>query len=153
MQNLVHKLAQKHGNERTSLLPILQDIVRNEKYLSEDAMLCVARELDISAADVYGTATFYTFLDTIPRGQHIVRICKTISCHMQGKEKVIEAIQNALNIKVGETSHDHKFTLLTTNCLGHCHQGPVMLVDDEVYAQLSPDKAVEVLEKYARNSK
>jgi NADH-quinone oxidoreductase subunit E len=128
----------------------LQGIVQKEHYLSEEAMLDVARELDLSAADVYGTASFYTFLDTVPRGKNIVRVCKTITCHMKGKDDIINAICNQLKVKVGETTHDKKFTLLTANCLGWCHKGPVMLVNDDVFPELTPAKAVEIIQNYIK---
>ena len=72
----VKELAEKHGRRRDSLLPILQDIVEERSYLSDDVMVDVAKALDISAADVFGTATFYSFLETEPRGKYIIRICK-----------------------------------------------------------------------------
>lgn len=147
---LVKELVEKNGRCRNSLMPILQGIVQKEHYLSEEAMLSVAKELDLSAADVYGTASFYTFLDTVPRGKNIVRVCKTITCHMKGKEEIINVISNHLKIKVGETTHDKKFTLLTANCLGWCHKGPVMLVNDEIYPELTPTKAIEILQTYSK---
>lgn len=149
-ETLIRKLVDKHGRSRNSLMPVLQGIVKEERFLSEEAMLGVAKELDISAADVFGTASFYTFLDTVPRGTNVIRVCKTISCHMAGKDAVIDALVDALKIKVGETTVDGKFTLLTANCLGWCHKGPVMLVNDEVYPQITPQKAVEIIEEYAR---
>lgn len=149
---LIHELVEKHGKSRNALMPVLQGIVAREKFLSEDAMIAVARELDLSAADVYGTASFYTFLDTKPRGKNIIRVCKTISCHMQGKEAIIRTIEEHLKVKVGETTHDNKFTLLTANCLGWCHKGPVMLVNDEVFPSITPEKAVEIIEQFSKNT-
>ena len=151
-QVLIHELVEKHGKTRNALMPVLQGVVASEKFLSEDAMVAVARELDISAADVYGTASFYTFLDTKPRGKNIVRICKTISCHMQGKDAIIRAIEDHLMVKTGETTHDKKFTLLTANCLGWCHKGPVMLVNDEVFPSITPEKAIEIIEEFAKKT-
>ncbi len=151
-ETLVKELVEKNGRTRNSLMPVLQGIVREQNYLSDEAMICVAKELDLSAADVYGTASFYSFLDTIPRGKNIIRICKTITCHMQGKDDIVNALSNALKIKIGETTHDKKFTLLTTNCLGWCHKGPVMLVNDEVYPELTPQKALEIIEEYAKKT-
>jgi len=149
---LIHELVEKHGNSRNALMPVLQGVVAREKFLSEEAMIAVARELDLSAADVYGTASFYTFLDTTPRGKNIIRVCKTISCHMQGKEEIIRAIEDHLKIKVGETTHDNKFTLLTANCLGWCHKGPVMLVNDEVFPSVTVDKAISIIEDFAKKT-
>lgn len=145
---LVKELVDKNGRTRNSLMPILQGIVQKEHFLSEEAMLSVAKELNLSAADVYGTASFYTFLDTVPRGKNIIRVCKTITCHMKGKDEVIKTIGNYLKIKTGETTHDNKFTLLTANCLGWCHKGPVMLVNDEIYPELTPAKALEIIQNY-----
>lgn len=152
-ETLVKELVQKHGKSRNSLMPVLQGVVREEKFLSEDAMLTIAKELDLSAADVFGTATFYTFLDTVPRGKNIIRVCKTISCHMKGKDELIRTIENSLKVKVGETTHDKKFTLLTANCLGWCHKGPVMLINDDIYPDLTPQKAVEIIEEYSKNGR
>ncbi len=149
---LIQELVEKHGRTRNALMPVLQGVVACEKFLSEAAMIAVARELNLSAADVYGTASFYTFLDTKPRGKNIVRVCKTISCHMQGKEEIIKAIENHLKVKVGETSHDNKFTLLTANCLGWCHKGPVMLVNDEVFPSVTPDKAIAIIEEFSKKT-
>ena len=149
---LIKELVEKHGRTRNALMPVLQGVVACEKFLSESAMIAVARELDLSAADVYGTASFYTFLDTKPRGKNIVRVCKTISCHMQGKEEIIKAIENHLKVKVGETSHDNKFTLLTANCLGWCHKGPVMLINDEVFPSITPEKAIAIIEEFSKKS-
>jgi NADH:ubiquinone oxidoreductase subunit E len=149
---LIHELVEKHGKSRNALMPVLQGVVAQEKFLSEEAMIAVARELDLSAADVYGTASFYTFLDTKPRGKNIIRVCKTISCHMQGKDTIIKAIESHLMVKVGETSPDKKFTLLTANCLGWCHKGPVMLVNDEVFPSITPEKAIEIIEEFAKKT-
>ena len=149
---LIHELVEKHGRERNALMPVLQGIVAREKFLSEEAMIKVASEFDLSAAEVYGTASFYTFLDTKPRGKNIVRVCKTISCHMQGKDEVIKAIEDHLKIKIGETSHDNKFTVLTANCLGWCHKGPVMLINDEVFPSITPDKAIEIIEEFSKKT-
>jgi NADH-quinone oxidoreductase subunit E len=149
---LIHELVEKHGKTRNALMPVLQGIVSREKFLSEEAMITVARELDLSAADVYGTASFYTFLDTKPRGKNIVRVCKTISCHMQGKDAIIKAIEGHLMLKVGETTHDNKFTLLTANCLGWCHKGPVMLINDEVFPSVTPEKAIEIIEEFSKKT-
>jgi len=149
---LVKELVEKNGKTRNSLMPVLQGIVQQEKFLSEEAMLCVAKELDLAAADVYGTASFYTFLDTVPRGKNIIRVCKTITCHMKGKDEIINTLSSALKIKVGETTHDKKFTLLTANCLGWCHKGPVMLINDEVYPDLTPQKAMEIVEEYSKST-
>jgi NADH-quinone oxidoreductase subunit E len=128
----------------------LQAVVHAERYLAEEAMIAIARELDLSTADVFGTASFYTFMDTIPRGKHIIRICKTITCHMKGKDAIIATLEDMLKIKIGETTSDGMFSLLQANCLGWCHKGPVMLINNEVYPEITPEKAVEVVREYLK---
>lgn len=151
IKELVKDLADKHGRNRESLLPILQGIVTEERFISDVAMTEVARELDMSAALVYGTATFYSFLDTEPRGKFVIRVCKTITCDMKGKKQIVKTLEELLKIKVGETTKDKNFTLLETNCLGWCHKGPVMLINDEVFTELDEDKVTEIIDDYMRN--
>ena len=153
IEELVKEQAEKHGRERSSLMPILQAVVQSERFLSEEAMVAIATELDLSTADVYGTASFYTFLDTVPRGKNIIRVCKTITCHMKGKDAIINTLEDMLKIKLGETTSDGKFSLLQANCLGWCHKGPVMLVNDEVYPEVTPEKAVEIVREYLKKTK
>ena len=147
-EELVKQLINKHGIHRSSLLPVMQGVVKEESYLSDEAMIEIARGLDLSAADVYGTASFYSFLYTEYKGKNIIRICKTITCKMKGKHKIVEAIEDHLKIKKGETTRNGKFTIMEANCLGWCHKGPVMLVNDDVYPEVEADKVVEILESY-----
>ncbi len=144
IQMKVSRLSAKYGNKRESLLPILQGIAETERYISSEAMIEVARTLDISAAEVYGTATFYSFLDTEPRGKYVIRVCRTIVCDMHGKKQIIKTLEDLLKIKVGETTHNKKFSLLETNCLGWCHKGPAMLINDDIFTELTPNKVREI---------
>jgi NADH:ubiquinone oxidoreductase subunit E len=148
IKELVKGLADKYGRARESLMPILQGVVLENNYISDIAMTEIARELDIATAEVYGTATFYSFLDTEPRGKYVIRVCKTITCDMHGKKRIIEKIEDLLKIKLGETTQDKKFTLLTTNCLGWCHQGPVMLINSTPYPNLDENKVTEIIMEY-----
>ncbi len=146
--NLVRELSDKHGHARESLLPILQGIVERHNYLTDEAMVEVARELDISAAEVYGTASFYTFLDTMVRGKYVIRVCKTITCSMKGKSEIIQTLEDMLKIKVGETTSDNMFSLIETNCIGWCHKAPAILINEIPYTELSPEKIVEIIKGY-----
>lgn len=152
IQNLIKDLADKHGRTRKSLLPILQGVVEREKFLSEYSMVEIAREIDIPASDVYGTATFYSFLETKPAGRYIIRICKTITCAMKGKNQILFAVQDMLKIKLGETTPDKRFSLLETNCLGWCHKAPAMLINNNVYTELTPEKVRKVLTSYMKQN-
>jgi NADH:ubiquinone oxidoreductase subunit E len=146
--NLVKELSDKHGRERESLMPILQEIVQKHNYLTDEAMVEVARELDISAAEVYGTASFYTFLDTQVKGKYVIRVCKTITCSMKGKSDILQTIEDMLKIKPGETTTDRQFSLVETNCIGWCHKAPAILINELPYTELTPEKAVEIIKDY-----
>lgn len=148
VENLVKELSDKHGRRRDSLMPILQGIVEKHNYLTDEAMAEVAKELDISAADVYGTASFYTFLDTSVRGRYVIRVCKTITCSMKGKLDIIQTIEDMLKIKVGETTSDKMFSLIETNCIGWCHKAPAILINEIPYTDLTPEKVVALLKDY-----
>ncbi len=148
--NLVKELTDKHGRARDSLMPILQGIVAKHSYLTDEAMVEVAKELDISAAEVYGTASFYTFLDTKERGKYVIRVCKTITCSMKGKGEILEVLEDMLKIKVGETTSDKLFSLMETNCIGWCHKAPAILINEMPYTELTPEKVVEIIKGYMK---
>ena len=146
--NIVKKLSDKHGRSRESLMPILQGIVEKHNYLTDEAMVEVAKELDISAAEVFGVASFYTFLDTQVRGKYVIRVCKTITCSMKGKSEIIQILEDMLKIKVGETTSDKNFSLIETNCIGWCHKAPAMLINEIPYTDLTPEKVVDIIKGY-----
>jgi len=143
---LIKNLVKEYGNTRESLIPILQGIVEKYNYLSDDIMREVASQLNIATAEVYGTASFYSFIPTTPVGENVIRICKSITCDMKGKNQIIKALEDMLKIKVGETTLDRKFTLLETNCIGWCHKGPAMLINEQPYTELNPTKAKEIID-------
>jgi len=150
IQSLIKELADKHGRKRESLLPVMQGLVQQEKYLSEYSMIEIAREMDLPAAEIFGTATFYSFLETKAVGKYIIRVCKTITCSMKGKNQILLAIKDMLKIDVGETTSDKKFTLLETNCLGWCHKAPAILINDKVYTEVTPEKIRDILSDYMK---
>jgi NADH-quinone oxidoreductase subunit E len=151
VKQLVKELSDKYGNKRENLLPIFHGIVEQQHFLSKEAMLEVAKELDISAAEVYGTASFFSFMDTEAKGKYKIRICKSITCDMKGKSAILTTLEEMLKIKVGETTEDSLFSLLHTNCIGLCDQGPAMLINDNYYTKLTPEKVRVVLGEYIRN--
>jgi NADH:ubiquinone oxidoreductase subunit E len=153
VSELIKNLADQHGRNRHNLLPILQGVVQQEKYLSEYSMIEIARVLDLPASEVYGTATFYSFLNYKKMGKYVIRICKTITCSMKGKNQILLAIEDMLKIHDGETTPDGNFSLLQTNCLGFCHKAPAMLVNNEVYTDLTPERVREILLSYLKKSK
>ena len=150
IKKLIKELADKHGRERVNLLPILQGVIEKENYLSEYSMVEIAREMDLPAAEVYGTATFYSFMEVKPMGRYVIRICKTITCSMKGKNQVLFAIQDMLKIKVGETTPDGRFSLLQTNCLGLCHKAPAMIINHTPFTDLTPERVRDIISEYMK---
>lgn len=141
----IEEIVSQYGNTRDNLLPILQRILNKHGHISEFAQQEVARLLDIHPVEVYGVVTFYGFMRVSEEGRYIVRLCKTISCDLAGKEAIARAIERELGIKFGETTQDKRFTLEYINCMGMCDAGPAMLINDEVYTHLTPRKAIEIL--------
>ncbi len=145
MTDEIEILVEKYGKDRSALLPILQDIQRKHKCIPDFAQQEVARLLDIHPVEVFSVISFYSFLNTSPKGRFIVRLCKTISCDLQGKAAVAKAIERELGIKFGESSKDGKFTLEYANCVGMCDMGPAMIINERVYTKLTPESAIQIL--------
>jgi NADH:ubiquinone oxidoreductase subunit E len=141
----LEQLAAKYGNGREALLPILQDVQRKHGCISDFAQQEIARLLDIHPVEVFSVVTFYSFLGTEPKGRNVVRLCRTISCDLAGKDAIIRTIERELGIRFGETTKDKKFSLEFANCIGMCDQGPAMLINDEVFTRLTPKSVVEIL--------
>ncbi len=148
IQREVNRIVEKHGRTRNYLLPILQDLNKKFSHIDTYMIEAVSNALDISPAEVHGVVTFYSFLNTEPRGKYIIRLCKTISCDMAGKDRIVRVLEKELGIKFGQTTRDGLFSLEFTNCIGMCNEGPAMLVNNEVYAQLTPEKVVDILDSY-----
>jgi len=147
-EHLIRDLVKEHGRSRSALLPILQGVVDANNFISDSDMVEIAKELDLSAAQVFGTATFYSFLSTEPLGKYVIRVCKTITCDMHGRGQIIRTIEEMLRVKVGETTPNKKFSLLETNCLGWCHEGPAMLINKKPYTGLTPEKVHDIISEY-----
>ena len=142
---IIEQHIERYGRNKEALLPVLQSIVKEKNYITEVEIAAIAKNLDLSSAYVYGTASFYSFLDLEERGKYVIRICKTISCYMKGKNEILETIEDLLRIKLGETTPDKKFSLLETNCIGWCHKAPAMLINDKPYTELTPHKVINIL--------
>jgi len=140
----VTALVGKLGPGRSSLIPILQAVKSRYHGVDTDAMQIVADLLDIHPVEVYSVATFYAFLDPAPQGEFVVRLCRTISCELAGKETIAQALESELGVGFGETSADGRFTLAWAACMGMCDQGPALLVNDKVYTRVTPDSVREI---------
>jgi NADH:ubiquinone oxidoreductase subunit E len=145
---LINQMTAKYGKSREALMPILQAVVQKKSFLSRDDMAEIATELNISAADVYGTASFYSFLDQEVRGKYVIRLCKSIIAEMKGKKEIQKTLEDLLKIKVGETTADGMFSLLETNDIGWSDKEPSMLINQTPYTELTPDKIRAIISEY-----
>lgn len=148
VEEIIKNLVNKHGKERESLMPIIQAVVEKQNFLSEEAMNEIADQLNISAAQVFGTASFYSFLDTDLRGKYVIRVCKSIIAEMKGKKEIIKTLENILKIKVGQTTSDGMFSLLETNDIGWSDMEPSMLINEIPYTNLTPEKVMNIINEY-----
>ena len=141
-ETFLDKSIKKHGD---LLIPILQDIQENYRYLPEECLIIVAERLQIPLIEVYGVATFYQSFSLIPKGEHIITVCLGTACYIRGGTNMVDVLTKELNIKPGETTKDKKFSLETVNCLGCCAIGPMVLIDGEYYGEMTPQKVIKLI--------
>ena len=134
--------------KREVLLAMIKEEQATSGYMSKGAMVKVSDALGVTLGDVYGVTTFYSFLSTWPLGRHVIWICKSIPCCMKDAERLIEWVGKELGIGPGETTPDGRFTLTRTNCIGACDQAPAMLIGNEMYGQLTPDRISAILKSF-----
>ena len=144
----VCEIIEKHGYQKSSLIGILQDIQTKMNYLPRKALDQVARSLDIPLANVYEVATFYKTFSLGPRGRHTLHVCLGTACHVRGGARVLDYLENLLDVKSGGTTKDLTFTLESVNCLGACALGPMMVIDHKYYGHIHTNKIESILEKY-----
>jgi NADH-quinone oxidoreductase E subunit len=144
------KILKKYEPTRENLLYILHDIhnSKDEKNLSDEDIVAVSKYLKVSRSEVMGVATFYTMFSVKKRGHHIVRVCVSPPCQLMGSDTVFNYLKKTLGVKEGETTDDNMFTLETSSCLGVCAVAPAMMIDDDMYGNLTPEKIDEIITKY-----
>jgi NADH-quinone oxidoreductase subunit E len=138
----------RYEQKRAACVEALKVVQRHRGWVSDEALIAVAEFLEMTPAELDGVATFYNLIFRKPVGKHIILVCDSISCWIMGYERVLQHLQNRLGIVLGETTADGVFTLLPIVCLGACDQAPAMMIDDELYGKLDPDKIDEILTKY-----
>ncbi|MAT45136.1 MAG: NADH-quinone oxidoreductase subunit NuoE [Anaerolineaceae bacterium] len=148
MLDAVEKAIQQHGDSRDELIPILTDVNRTLGYLPSEALEEISRKLKSPRSQLFSVASFYHMLSTKPRGKHVIQFCESAPCHVVGGREVWQALQDTLQLDSGETSEDGKWTLITTSCLGLCGVGPVVVIDDDAYGNLTAEQIPAILERY-----
>jgi NADH:ubiquinone oxidoreductase subunit E len=144
----IKAVLKRHDYQREALVEILRELNDKAGHLDRETLTVIADELKIPESEVYGVASFYSMISVKPQGKHVVKLCEDAPCHVAGGREVWETLERELGIQFGETSPDGEWTLLPTSCIGLCAVGPVMLVDEDVYGNLTPEKIPAILDRY-----
>ena len=139
--------------DKSSLIPLLQDIQSIYGYLPEDALQEIADFVALPLSRVYGVATFYNQFRLIPLGENIIKVCRGTACHVKNSANILYAIESTLNIKAGETSRDKKFSIEVVNCIGACSIAPVITINDEYFGRLTVKEIPAILKKFTSSLK
>ena len=146
----IRDCVRQFGREQGNLIPILHSLQSRNGYLTAEALEEVAVWLDIPASEVYGTATFYTLFAVKQHGEHVIRLCDSPPCHIEGATSIKKAIEAHLGVSEGETTDDGTFTIEAVSCIGLCGVAPAIMIDEDVYGNLTPEMIAAILGKYQR---
>lgn len=147
----IKDICKSFDNQPGELINVLHRVQGVFGYLPAEVQEVVAGELNVSLAKVYGVVTFYSFFTMIPKGRNPISICTGTACYVRGAEKVLDEFKKQLDINVGESTPDGKFSLTCLRCVGACGLAPVVLVGDKTYGRVSPDGVQGILKAYEDN--
>ena len=135
-----------YGRKASSLIPIMQDIQAEYRYLPGELLTYVAKEIGVREAKAYSVATFYENFSFEPKGKYIIKVCDGTACHVRKSVSILERLYSELGLSEEKaTTDDMMFTLETVSCLGACGLAPVITVNDKVYPAMTPDAAAELI--------
>jgi NADH-quinone oxidoreductase subunit E len=148
--NKVCEILDRYERDPTKLIPILQLVQDEYRYLPEEVLTYIATSLSLPPAKVYGVATFYAHFALEPKGKYVIRLCDGTACHVKKSIPILEALRERLGLsdKV-KTTPDMLFTVETVSCLGACGLAPVMVINDDVHGQMTPEQAVVLIDEIA----
>jgi len=133
------------SKKQENLLVLLKEAQSRHGYLVQELLAELAQSLGISNGEVYGAATFYAFLSTEIQGRNVIRVCKSLPCFLKNSQLIIDSVEQEIGIKPGQTSTDGKFTFQLTNCIGACDKAPAMMINRDVYGDLTPRRISAIL--------
>ncbi|HAN18722.1 MAG: NAD(P)-dependent iron-only hydrogenase diaphorase iron-sulfur protein [Bacteroidetes bacterium GWC2_33_15] len=146
--NTIKEICKSFNNEQGELINVLHKTQEHFGYLPAEIQEVIAKELEMSVAKVYGVVTFYSFFTMKPKGRFPISICTGTACYVRGAENVLGEFKRQLNIEVGETTSDGKFSLSCLRCVGACGLAPVVQVGDKTYGRVSPEGVKDILAEY-----
>jgi NADH-quinone oxidoreductase subunit E/NADP-reducing hydrogenase subunit HndA len=144
----IKEICKEFDSDKGELINVLHKTQNTFGYLPEDVQEIIAENLNTSLAHVYGVVSFYSFFTMTPKGEHPINICMGTACYVRGAEKILHEFRTLLDIKVGETTKDEKFSLSSLRCIGACGLAPVVLVGEKVYGRVTLDSVKEILDDY-----
>ena len=136
------------GKDKENLIMIMQAIQNRYNYLPRPSLAYLSEKVGVPLSRIYGIATFYATFSLEPRGRNLVTVCLGTACHVRGANRVHERIRENLQIQDGQTTEDRRFTLESVRCIGCCSLGPVVKINEDVHARLSPDQVAKTLDGY-----
>ncbi len=145
--SLLEPVLEKYKNVKGNLIPILQHTQDIFGYIPREAFIKIAETTGLKLSDLYGVATFYAQFRLQPVGKHIIKVCHGTACHVQNSNKITDSLEDALNVKDGETTGDRLFTLESVACLGCCSLAPVMMIGVETFGKLTGSEAVRIIKE------
>ena len=138
-----------HGADQSSIIPIIQDIQTEFRYLPGELLSYVAEKIGITEAKAYSVATFYENFSFEPKGKYVIKVCDGTACHVRKSIPILERLYSVLGLSEDKaTTDDMLFTLETVSCLGACGLAPVITINDDVYGRLVPEDVKGILAKY-----
>jgi NADH-quinone oxidoreductase subunit E/NADP-reducing hydrogenase subunit HndA len=147
-QTLEAILPKSHGGKQ-ALIPLLQEVQKAFGYIPEEAIFAISDRTGVSASEVFGVLTFYAQFRLTPQGRNVVKVCRGTACHVRGGTAVRKALEKVLGIQPGQTTPDMEYTLETVACIGACALAPTMVINENVYGQMSARKVEEVFSGYS----
>jgi len=141
----VINILDKHGNEKGSMISILESIQREFRFLPYEALKIVAEKTGCPFTEIYGVATFYKAFSLKPKGRHVISVCLGTACHVRGGPLVLEEFERQLNVRAGENTPDNEFSLESVNCLGACALGPIVMADGRYFSNVNAGQAEKII--------
>lgn len=154
MNNSIDSILEKYPDaKRDSLIPILQEVQEQEGFLSRDAVGNIGKHLNLPASKIFGVATFYNQFRFSPLGKYHIQVCRGTACHVKGSARVLEAVQREVKVEAGQTTRDGLFSLEVVACIGACGLAPVIAINGEFFAGVTPEKVKKIIKSYRREEK
>ena len=144
----IDKILEKYPSEPSSLIQVLLEIQKENRWLPKEALKRVSKKLKVPLNRIQHIITFYKAFSVVPKGRHEIHVCTGTACHVRGASRVLGAVQDQTGLKPGLTDQELRFSLETVSCVGCCALGPVMVIDEDYHGQMDPAKSEDVLKNY-----